>query len=207
MPSIATVRDRSRALAMLDAIMSPEWAFRYYSYNCRWSPAEEMASMRDGSGNEYSIVFSPAGAYARGFDHESPMSPYRADPPAPWPGLFESVPEAFRAQITEAAFSDPAGTPQATVCFWRERDDAEWRTGTTDDGGAGRLFDVLLDGRPEAYQKFAEEYYEVAVDLEAVRSVYALRPLTRSIVSALNPEADLAGLEEDLAEIAYPARA
>jgi hypothetical protein len=214
LPSISIVRDRSRAMAMLDAIMSPEWESRYYSFNCRWSPTEEMASMRDGSGNEYSIVFSPAGAYARGFDHESPMSPYRVDPPAPWPGLFESVPEVFRALSTEPAFSD-AGTPLATVCFWREHGDVEWRTGALqslpsgvkDDGSAEWLFDVLLDGRPEAYQEFAEEYYEVAVDLEAVRSIYALRPLTQGIVSALNPEVDLSGLEEDLVEIGYPSAA
>jgi hypothetical protein len=40
-----------------------------------------------------------------------------------------------------------------------------------------------------------------------VRSIYALRPLTQGVVSALNPEVDLAGLEEDLAEIAYPSAA
>jgi hypothetical protein len=67
------------------------------------------------------------------------------------------------------------------------------------------LFEVLLDGRPEAYQEFAEEYYEVAVDLEAVRHVYALRPLTRHVVSLLNPELDLPDLAEDLAAIGYPA--
>jgi hypothetical protein len=214
LPGISMVRDRSRAMAMLDTIMSPAWESRYYSFNCRWSPAEEMASMRDGSGNDYSIVFSSAGAFARGFDHESPMSPYRTDPPALWPGLFESVPEVFRALVTEPAFSDEAGTPLATVCFWRERGDVEWRAGAIqslpkgikDDGSAEWLFDVLLDGRPEAYQEFAREYYEVAVDLEAVRWVYALRPLTQSVVSALNPEADLAGLEEDLVEIGYPSR-
>ncbi|MFC5814435.1 hypothetical protein [Nonomuraea harbinensis] len=215
LPGIAMVRDRSRALAMLDAIMSPEWESRFYSFNCRWSPSEEMASMRDGCGNEYSIIFSSAGAFARGFDHESPMSPYRTDPPAPWPGLFETVPEVFRALITEPAFSDEIGTPMATVCFWRERGDVEWKsgaiqslpTGINDDGSAELLFDVLLDGRPEAYQQFAQEHYEVAVDLEAVRWVYALRPLTRSVVSALSPEVDLAGLEEGRVEIGYPFRA
>ncbi|WP_432867414.1 hypothetical protein [Microbispora rosea] len=211
LPSISIVRDRCRAMAMLDAIMSPEWALRYYSFNCRWSPNEEMASMRDGSGNEYSIIFSQAGAYARGFDHESPMSPYRVNPPMPWPGLLDTVPEVFHSQVTEPAFCDEAGIPLATVCFWREYGDVAWREGTIksmpeaakDDGSVEWLFDVLLDGRPEAYQEFAEEYYGVAVNLEAVRSVYALQPLTQSIVSVLNPEVDLASLEEDLAEIGY----
>ncbi|UBU08822.1 hypothetical protein [Nonomuraea gerenzanensis] len=209
------VRDRSRAMAMLDAIMSPTWEYRYFSVDSRGAPTQELASMRDGSGNDYSIVFSPAGAYARGFDHESPTSPYRTDPPTPWPGLFDDVPEVFRAMVAEPAFSDEAGTPLATMCFWRETGDERWRTGTVaglpegtkDDGSAEWLFGVLLDGRPEAYQAFAQEYYEVAVDPEAVRWVYALRPLTQDVVAALNPEADPAGLEEDRAEIGYPSPA
>jgi hypothetical protein len=214
LPEISVVRDRCRSMAMLDAILSPEWQYRYFSFDSRWSPAQEMASMRDGSGNEYSIVFSPAGAYARGFDHESPMTPYRVTPPAPWPGLLDAVPEVFRAQVTEPAFSDSSGTPRATVCFWREQADTAWRAGhiqplpegVQDDGSAERLFGVLLDGRPEAYQRFAEDYYEVAVDIAAVRHVYALHPLTQAIVSLLNPGVELSSLAEDLAEAGYPAQ-
>ncbi|GGV05405.1 hypothetical protein GCM10010502_70370 [Kitasatospora aureofaciens] len=47
--------------------------------------------MRNGSGDEYSIVFAPAGVYLRGFDHESPMSPYAED--GVWPGVVDSVHE------------------------------------------------------------------------------------------------------------------
>lgn len=212
LPEISIVRDRSRAMAVLDAIMSPDWESRFYSFDSRWSPTEEMASMRDGCGNDYSIVFSLAGAYARGFDHESPMSPYRATPPVSWPGLFDGVPQAFLHHAAEPAFSGQDGMPRATVCFWREEADSQWRAGNIEalpagmgDGGSAQwLFDVLADGRPEAYQQFAEEYYEAAVDIEAVRHVYELRPLTRSVVSALNPDVDLAALDEDLTQIGYP---
>ncbi|MFJ8623778.1 hypothetical protein ACIRD3_13160 [Kitasatospora sp. NPDC093550] len=211
LPALSVVRDRCRAMAVLEAVLSPEWGDRYFSYDSRWSPTEEMASMRDGCGNEYSILFSPAGAYARGFDHESPMTPYRVTPPALWPGLLDGAPEALRAHVAEPAFCDE-GTPRATVCFWREQADGEWKAGTVeplpegveDDGSGEWLFEVLLDGRPEAYQQFAEEYYEVAVDLAAVRHVYALHPLTPHVVSLLNPELDLSDLAEDLAAIGYP---
>jgi hypothetical protein len=200
-------------MAMLDAILSPEWVYRYFSFDSRWSPGEEMASMRDGCGSEYSIVFSAAGAYARGFDHESPMSPYRVTPPLPWPGLFDGVPEAFRAQVTEPAFTD-GGAPRATVCFWREHAAIAWEAGaagplpegTHDGRSAEWLFGVLLDGRPEAYERFAEDYYEVAVDIAAVRHVYALRPLTPAVVSSLNPGTDIPTLAQDIAEIGYPAK-
>lgn len=33
LPDIATLRQRAKALAMLDAIVSPEWEYRYFSYN------------------------------------------------------------------------------------------------------------------------------------------------------------------------------
>ncbi|WP_372337864.1 transposase [Streptomyces sp. MK5] len=212
LPEISIVRDRSRAMAVLDAIMSPDWESRFYSFDSRWSPAEEMASMRDGCGNDYSIVFSQAGAYARGFDHESPMSPYRVTPPVPWPGLFDAVPEAFAHNVLEPAFSGHDGIPRVTVCFWRGQADSEWRagavqalpTGVDDEGSAEWLFDVLVDGRPEAYQHFAEEHYEVTADIEAIRHVYALRPLTQSVVSALNPDVELVDLADDLAQIGYP---
>jgi hypothetical protein len=63
----------------------------------------------------------------------------------------------------------------------------------------------LVDGRPEACQQFAEECYEVAVDIEAVRHMYVPQPLTQGVVSALNPDVDLVDLAEDLTQIGYPA--
>lgn len=43
------------------------------------------------------------------------------------------------------------------------------------------------------------------VDLEAVRHVRALRPLTRDLVSRLNPEVHIDDLADDLAQARYPA--
>lgn len=42
------------------------------------------------------------------------------------------------------------------------------------------------------------------MDLEAVRDVYALRPLSQKLVSSLNSEVTLADLAEDIAETGYP---
>ena len=200
-------------MAMLDAILSPEWQYRYFSFDSGWSPGQEMASMRDGSGSDYSIVFAPAGAWARGFDHESPVSPFRSVPPALWPGLIDTVPAVFDAQVAEPAFADAdGGTLRATVCFWRETSDSEWRCGPVDVRVAGYedadsadwLFELLVEGSAEAYRDFAEEYFEAEVELSAVRHVYDLLPLNREVVAALNPEVDLNDLVQDVAEIGYP---
>ncbi|POX55369.1 hypothetical protein C3489_10820 [Streptomyces sp. Ru71] len=209
-PSIADLRNLCRSLAMLDAILSPDWEGRYHSFNAGWGDGEEMASMRNGSGAEYSIVFSAAGAYVRGFDHEAPMSPYGNDG-EPWPGVIDEVPEAFKPFVEEPAFTDEGGVPVVTACLWREATDDRWRHGVIDfpagcpdpDGATG-LFKLLVDRSPEAFQRFAEDYYEIPVDLEVVRDVYALRPLSQKLVSSLNSEITLADLAVDIAEIGYP---
>ena len=41
------------SLAILDAIMSPEWQYRYYSFDPRWSKDVTLASMRNGSGDDF----------------------------------------------------------------------------------------------------------------------------------------------------------
>jgi hypothetical protein len=42
------------------------------------------------------------------------------------------------------------------------------------------------------------------VDLGAVRQVYALRPLTQPLVTALNDQLSVVDLAHDIAEIGYP---
>ncbi|MFD7409295.1 hypothetical protein ACFV7R_43205 [Streptomyces sp. NPDC059866] len=210
LPEIAVLCEHSRAMAVLEAVISPEWENRYHSFDDHWSETESMASMRSGSGDEYSIVFSPAGAYVRGFDHESPMSPYAEG--GPWPGVLDEVPDVFRPCVEEPAFSDEDGMPIVTACMWRETGDDGWKTGTIDfpdeatedPDGAGYLFQLLMDRSPEAFQRWAEDYYQVPVDLEAVRHVFASRPLTEEVVRTLNSEIVLADLSEDIAEIGYP---
>ncbi|MBV2354096.1 hypothetical protein KUM39_06915 [Streptomyces sp. J2-1] len=210
LPSIADLRDKCRSLAMLDAILSPDWEGRYYSFNAVRADGEQMASMHNGSGDEYSIVFSAAGAYVRGFDHESPMSPFGNDGEV-WPGVIDEVPELFRPFVEEPAFTDHEGVPVVTACLWRGQTDARWHHGTidfpegaVDPDGATRLFSLLIDRSPEAFQRFAEDYYEASIDLGAVSRVHALRPLSQELVSLLNPEVSLASLAQDISEIGYP---
>jgi hypothetical protein len=211
LPEIPVVRDRSRALAMLDAILCPEWQYRYYSFNASWGPAHELASMRNGCGDEYAIVFSPAGAWVRVFDHESAMSPWGLESGRPWPGVLDTVPAVFRACVREPAFT-LEGVPLVSACLWRQTTDDCWHTGAInfpsgqqDPDGSEWLLELLLDDSPEAYRRFAEHYYELrSLSLAAVREVYALRPLTQPLITALNDQLSVADLAADIAEIRYP---
>lgn len=38
-----------KVISVLDAILSQEWEYRYYSYNNKWSENEEFFEIRDGS--------------------------------------------------------------------------------------------------------------------------------------------------------------
>ena len=65
----------------------------------------------------------------------------------------------------------------------------------------------LFAGRPESYDAWAETYFEDGpgtYPLDAIRSVYALQPLTQELVTGLNPERRLADMREELAKARYP---
>ncbi|MCX2950286.1 hypothetical protein [Lentzea sp. NEAU-D7] len=211
LPAIPELRALCRALAVLDVVLDPDSDDRHHDFDTAWVPGEELASMDDGSGNEYSVTFTAAGAYVRGFDHESPMSPYATDDGEPWPGVLDSVPDVFRECVEEPAFSDEFGTPSVTVCLWREHGDTAWRHGDIafpdgDEDGADWLFALLTDRTPEAFQDWAQDYYEMPVDLGAVRHVYAGQPLTEDVVTALNPATTLAAVADQVVATGYPIR-
>lgn len=204
-PNVEALRKLCQSLAILDAIMSPEWDYRYYSFNSKWADGEMMASMRNGSGDDYFILFNSQGAIMKGFAHESSMSPWSSESEQVWPGVLDQVPREFGSFLTEPAFS----MEETTFCIWRKNEDAAWQTGEIKypeeedpDGSEDLLF--ILDGNPETYREFAERYYERVIATQVVNSIYAQEPLKSEMIARLNPEASLEILSSDLDEIAYP---
>jgi hypothetical protein len=201
LPDIPTFRRLTRSLAMLDAVLSPEWEYRYHSFDAHWGPGELMASMRNGQGDDWFALFTATGVVLIGLDHEAPM--YRQDDP--WPALFDGIPDVLSAAITEPAFD----ARNSTFCIWRRTDGTAWEhgplrfpTGDDPDGSAGLL--SHLDGTLESYRAFAAERYDVEVAPDAVAAVYRHAPLTSELVARLNPSVSLEDLSDDIAEIGYP---
>jgi hypothetical protein len=194
------------SLAALDAILSPEWQWRYFSFDGSWGPNEEMASMRNGSGDEYSIVFADAGVYIRGFDHESPLSPWAQPNLQVVSGLVDEVPPTLRHQVHEPAFS-LEGIPCITVCLWREHLESSWSYGVPsdpdlrlEDGGASWLF-TELNGAPATYTTFAAEYYEIEVDEADVAAVFNRLSIDQRLVQRLNGDADYTVVRDELVSL------
>jgi len=205
LPSISDLLRQSQSLAMLDAVLSPQWDYRYYSFNSKWGPGEMMASMRDGSGDDYFILFDSHGAAIKGFDHEATMSPWSSDPPIIWPGMYDCIPDDFSSFLNEPAFS----MEDATFCIWRRHGDDAWHCGVTefpgdDDPDGSEHMLAILDGDPKTYLAFARDYYEIDLSLGPVEHIYNNGPLTEEILRALNPDLVLKDLQADTLEIVYP---
>ncbi|MCF0092631.1 hypothetical protein [Micromonospora sp. MH99] len=216
LPPIEVLRDRCKALAVLERII--DGGEPYYAYTQGWGD-DEAALMDNGSGDEWTIVFTTAGAFIRVFDHESAMSPHRDPHHELWTGLLDGIPAAFRPLIEEPAFGDEEGLFVATAVLWRLSSDDRWHAGEgitfpplrgphgdNDPDGAG-LLEILLDDIVDRYVEFAEDYYEIEVDPRVVEHVVTYGPLTDAVVQALNPHMTVDLLREDIAAIGYPSAA
>ncbi len=200
MPEPQQLRRLLQSLAVLDAVMSPDWETRYYSYNAAWGDGSEMGSMRDGSGDQFFALFLPAGTGIIGLAHESAM--FRCDDP--WPGMFDGLPAELAELRSEPAFD----TDNCSFCIWRAAGSDRWSRGPVemapgdDPDGSARLLRPL-DHDPATYVEFAREYYETEIPVASVRAIYEHQPLTMELVRSLNPDVTLAELRSDLDEIGY----
>ena len=205
LPNPDVLKRLTKALAMLDALMERNWEYRYFSFNSKWSDYEEMASMRNGQGDAWFCVFSSAGVFLKGFDHESKMSPWNRETPKVWPGVLENVPPIFEPLVTEPAFS----MSDTTFCIWRATEGKQWQKGNIsfpegdDPDGSGWMLEIL-DGNPLTYKKWAEEYYERSIDSASIERLYQATPLTPELVRELNPDIQFASVLTDAAEIDFP---
>jgi len=234
LPDIRTLQRLCKSLATLDAVICPEWEYRYYSYNNAWDKeqGEEYFHMRNGSGDEFQVLFNHQGSIINGCAHESEMYQWieKEIPPVTlaekfanlfgkkktvteqriWKGVVDTVPNEFK----DFVFGEPIKSKGTTFCIWRKSSEEKWNIGKVQfpkdkygDGSADLLY--ILDCNPATYKKWASEYYEEQFEdhklkLELVKHVYDFKPLTKEVVLGLNPRfEDFEKLKNDLDEIGY----
>jgi hypothetical protein len=210
LPDVDQLKELLQSMALLDAILQPEWEFRCYSFNSFWAADKQLGSMRNGQGDDFFALFNMAGCWLKGFAHEAPMTPYRAEPKRVWPGVLEGVPAEFAYCLRQPAFN----VEDTTFCVWRRYTDAGWQYGPVEypaghpDPDGSECLVSPLDGRPETYREWAESYFSGSrsgLAVEPVRHIYEHRPLTEELVRQLNPKLSLEELQADIEEIGYPA--
>lgn len=202
-PDVETLAQVCQSLALLDAIIHPVWDYRYFSFNAHWAEGERMASMRDGSGSEYFILFQNAGAVLLGKTPKSPTGAEVTQLGHPLPGTYDHIPDVLRKALDEPAFE----AHEVEVCLWRLNTDDKWSVGGETNPERNHSKDLLfaLDGCPETYKTWADDYYERRINLDSVRQIYAHASITSKLVRSLNRERSLTKLAEDLKEISYVA--
>lgn len=188
LPSIDSVRKVSQGLALLDAIIQPEWEYRYFSFNSKWddSGTEMMASMRDGSGTEYFMHFSGHGVAGKVLDPSDTLDNAKQ--------LLVQVPDHFAGFKSEPAFR----LDEATFFFWRSGEDAPWHANPRKDAYSHLGF---VSRAADTYHEWAEGYYERDIDKPTLDAVFSSLAVTADQLVVLNPELSLDDLQEDLREI------
>ena len=181
LPNPLTLKSWMKGLALCDSILSPEWEYRYFSYDHAWGTGQEMASIRSGSGDSVYIVFQEGSVFVKGFSHEYPTNiPYR--------DYYKDVPPKLREHTTEVAFEPEL----VNFCFWRDSSQSHWAYSVSPEQtpeNAFFLFDVI-DGNPRSYADFCAEYYEVDVSSDDIGCIFERQPLTEGLVKRLNADAD-----------------
>ena len=146
--------------------------------------------------DHYFALFNSSGLIIKGYDkaYDSRDKDRIGD-------VLDGVPAVFKTTfLDEPAFM----MDQTTFCIWNEEEQNQWVSSQQLADEAYALLQVLVGGAAY-YHAWAQEYYEIELDLEPVQHVFTMKPLDEQLLEALNPEIELGELEEDIAEIAYPA--
>jgi len=186
LPTIDRIKSHARSLAFLDAILMPQWEWRYFSFDSQWSLAanEMMGSMRDGEGNHYFILFQPAGAIGKVFYNKNSN-----------PAATESIPDVFSSFTKENAFD----MQNASYCFWQLIDEPGWNIQPAHLSEAYLLRFLL--GEPHYYHAWAEDYYEQEINPIALACIYKEGRWSPDLVRKLNQDADIERLKNEYDEI------
>ena len=228
LPQPRELQEICKSIAVLEAIICPDWQYRYCSYQKDWGEGEELCEMRTEQGDQILILFKQEGCCINGFAHESKMNAWKKvkidekksfieklfgtkknvetklvqEIPV---GLLEGLPEIFN----EFIYGEPVKSIGTTFCIWQTTEDDKWRTGNADlpkddyKDGSGDLLQ-LLDGNPLTYKKWAEEYYEIELKSESIEQIFIGNNITEKMINELNPELDdFEKLRADLDGIGY----
>ncbi|NNE93755.1 MAG: hypothetical protein HKN23_19060 [Verrucomicrobiales bacterium] len=201
LPGIDDLKWITQSLATLDLILCREWEDRYYSYDSKWADHEEMASMRNGCGDDWFILFDGRGfAGIKGLAHESPA--------ARDPNLVGHIRRVLPGELAEFANEPAFHWDSTSFCYWRLPGDAVWSEApeqVSAETGAEEFLGILANPAT-GYLQFASEYYERDLHPSVIDHILSHRPLTPELISYLNPGIGMDEIREDLEQVRYPAR-
>ena len=178
-----------QAIAVAEAILSPDWEYRYFSFDSKWSETEQMASMRDGSGTSWWIVFKDdLCAYKFISPNDGLIQDYSK--------LKKSLPSTYDWFINEPAFCIDEAT---SIWFWL---DNAWQKHGIGIPNNYCALNRVKSWSPSDYARWASEYYETNITTDSIANIFDGQ-INDSIIKLLNPEMSPELLRHDLIAIGY----
>lgn len=197
-PLVSQIKQVCKATSVLDAILSPEVEYRYYTYQTNYHNNQDYFETNNGHGDYLQILIGENQGAINGFYHE--LYDYESDFPKKQ-DLLIGVDQVYLSFYNSPLVS----TIGSTFCIWLNPTQ-QWTTSpkVLKEDGSEDLLDIF-DLNPQTYREFAREYYEVDIPLATIEKIYNLEPLTLDMVNALNPDLqDFSALKKDLNQIGYP---
>jgi hypothetical protein len=198
LPDSKVLQRLCKALAVLDAINSPDVEYRYHTYDAGWDQGEEFFEMNDGEGDQMQVLFREDGCAINGYA-DGLEQPDKAR-------LTRGLPEVF----DEFIFGEPVSSIGTTFCLWFTPRYG-WQTGlleNEEDGSEDLLY--IFDDQPQTYVDWATEYFDEdetkqAIHPDTVARIYQGEVLTKDMVlTIVDKVEDWLQLESDLQVIGYP---
>ncbi len=97
------IKKLCQSISVLEAIICPEWEFRYFSYQNNWGDEEEFCEMSNGQGDHLLILFQKNGICINGFAEESSFNGWDNGVQKIAKGIVDKLPKQFN----EFIFGEP----------------------------------------------------------------------------------------------------
>lgn len=192
LPTISEVYGISQSLAVLDAILMPEWEYRYFSFNNSWNDHQAMASMKDGGGSHYYLLFDSKHTTCLGkvFDNHIRLMDG---------SMVQDIAE-LAPFLKEPSFENDV----ATLYFYNIGNNLNWQSIPF---SKDIPFLGFIKNKEKAYIDWARDYYETEIAKEPIIDIFDHQPITEEMVKALNSDCTFLDLKSELDEIGYPQKA
>ena len=198
LPNAERLKNFCKGLAALDIIMvEEEWSFiRHYTYNPAWRKGKEAFFATDGSDQSMIVMFAPEGCVINGVDSEL----YDWEEKLP---RIEDLTDGMPPALQKLMGSREVKKMKSTFCVWTE-DGSTWHCNPMDEDASKDLLSTI-DGNPQSYVDYGKWFYPADLPLETVRQLADGVPVTKELITALNPKrSEWEEIKAGLDKIGYP---
>ena len=198
LPNVRRLKNFCKGLEALDIIMlEEEWSIiRRYSYNPVWRKGKEAFFATDGSDQSMLVMFTPEGCVINGVDSEL----YDWEEKLP---NIDELTEGIPPVLKKLMHSREVKKMKSTFYVWTE-DGATWKCNPINGKDASEDLLSIIDGNPQTYVEYGK-WHSADLPLDVVRQLCEGVPLTKEMVTALNPKRnEWEEIKAGLEEIGYP---